>query len=214
MLKRLRFPTGAFCMTILSMLAAGCGAATPELARGSPAVVATVAPAAETAASQPTPGRTSPSVPATETLAAPPPVEQPHDDREDPVRLLASYYNAVNRKEYERAYSYWENPPSPSYEEFVQGYADTASVLLVVRPPTRVEGAAGSQYASIAALLIATHIDGSQHAFVGCFVARRVNPELAGEFAEAAWSLYNATVTAAPGNSTDATLLAAACAPL
>jgi hypothetical protein len=67
----------------------------------------------------------------------------------------------------------WENPPNPLCENFRQGFADTESVLLVVRPPTRLEGAAGSTYAAVPVLLSAAHTDGSHHNFVGCFVARR-----------------------------------------
>lgn len=144
-----------------------------------------------------------------------PPPDQPeplYNDRKDPVRLLASYFNAVNRQEYQRAWEYWENPPSPSYEDFVQGYADTASVLLAVRPPTLIEGAAGSQYAAVPSLLIATHTDASVHAFVGCYVAWRANPGLSSASAEAGWSLDRASVSAIPGHAADATLLEQACA--
>jgi hypothetical protein len=139
-----------------------------------------------------------------------PPVGPPYEDRGDPVSLLASYFNAVNRKEYPRAWAYWENPPNPSYEDFVQGYAETAHVLLAVRPPTFIEGAAGSQYTNIPTLLIVTHTDNSQHNFVGCYVARRANPNIEGAPPDG-WSLFDATVSATPGNSSDALLLSEAC---
>jgi hypothetical protein len=136
-----------------------------------------------------------------------------YEDRADPVNALASYFNAVNRREYPRAYGYWETPPNASYEDFAAGYADTASVLLVVSPPTRIGAAAGSMYAAVPALLLATHTDGSQHNFAGCYVMRSPNPAMTGA-AGPAWSLYNAVVSAAPGNSSQATLLADACAAL
>jgi hypothetical protein len=125
--------------------------------------------------------------------------------------LLASYYNAINRREYARAWGYWESPPSPSYEAFVQGFADTASVLLAVRPPTWFEGAAGSTYTRVPALMTGIHLDGSRHTFVGCFIARRFNVE--GPGVEQEWSLYGATVLRTPGNSADALLLVGACDP-
>jgi hypothetical protein len=52
------------------------------------------------------------------------------DDRSTPSGLMLSYVNALNRKEYLRAYSYWENPQQDlgSYEQYQQGYQDTASV--------------------------------------------------------------------------------------
>ena len=60
-----------------------------------------------------------------------PPAEAAYDNPNSPVDLLASYYNAIDRQEYQRAYGYWEMPPS-SYDQFAQGYADTASVELIV----------------------------------------------------------------------------------
>lgn len=136
-------------------------------------------------------------------------IDGAYDDRTAPVRLLASYYNAINQGDYARAWSYWETPPAPSFEEFSEGFADTASVMLVVRPPTHLEGAAGSVYAAIPALVNATHWDESRHAFLGCFVARRSNigpPDI-----EREWSLFDATVQRAPGNASDVTLLGQAC---
>jgi hypothetical protein len=138
------------------------------------------------------------------------PNEPTCDDRGGPVLLLASHYDAVNRQEYRRAYGYWASPPN-SYEDFAQGYADTKSVFLVVSPPTRLEGAAGSIYASIPALLIATHTDGSQHNFVGCYVVRMTSPGVTGASTEEEWSLYRGTLAPTPGNTTDVTLLARAC---
>ena len=133
-------------------------------------------------------------------LLSPRIAEAYYEDRTGPVPLLASYYNAINRQDYPRAWDYWEHPPSPSYESFVQGFANTASVLLAVRPPTGFEGAAGSTYTSIPALLSATHWDGSRHNFAGCFVVRR--PKASGVGPEQAWSLFNATVHRTPGNTT------------
>ena len=83
-------------------------------------------------------------------------------------------------------------------------------MLLVVSPPTHIEGAAGSQYASIPTLLLSTHIAGSRHNLVGCHVARRANPDIEGAPANG-WLLFNATVAATPGNTSDVTLLARAC---
>jgi hypothetical protein len=139
-----------------------------------------------------------------------PPAEEPfYEDRTGPTSLLASYYNAVKRREYARAWAYWESPPSPSYEVFVQGFADTASLLLAVRPPTWFGLAAGSTYARVPALLSAIHLDGSRHNFVGCYIARRFNVEEPG--VEQGWWLHEATVRPAPGHSADALLLVGVC---
>jgi len=210
----------------LALLLVTCTRSTPErtpelpTATTGPAVTSTEqAPPATLVPATPTTGAptvepsTTPAP--TATFAQPEPSGTPelYEDRADPVNALASYFNAVNRKEYPRAYGYWDLPPNTSYEDFAAGYADTASVLLVVSPPTRIGAAAGSMYAAIPTLLLATHNDGSQHNLAGCYVMRSPNPAMTGA-AGPAWSLYNAAVNAAPGNSTEATLLVDACAAL
>jgi hypothetical protein len=119
----------------------------------------------------------------------PAPAQPVYDNQSSAVDLLASYYDAVNRQDYPRAYGYWETPPS-DYAGFVQGYAETASVQLIVEPPTRMEGAAGSVYVSIPTVLIATHHDGSKHTFAGCYVARTSNIDPP----DGNWRLYQATI--------------------
>ena len=96
----------------------------------------------------------------------------PRDDRNDPVAALASYYDAINSKDYRRAYGYWESPAS-SYDEFVKGFADTDRVRLLVEPPARVEGAAGSLYTELTTVVVATARSGNKHVFAGCYVLRR-----------------------------------------
>ena len=112
--------------------------------------------------------------------------------------------------QYARAWEYWEAPPDASFEEFAEGFVGTESVMLVVRPPTRSEGTAGSAYVAIPALLSATRTDGSRHNFVGCFVARR--PNAGGPGVAQEWSLLDATVRRTPGNITDVTVLDQICA--
>ena len=61
-----------------------------------------------------------------------------YEKRGTPVDALKSFYNAVNLKDYQRAYSYFRGAPNPnssvapSYDNFVSGYADTVSVTLAV----------------------------------------------------------------------------------
>jgi hypothetical protein len=171
----------------------------------------TAAPTAEPLTPSATPAApTTAPTPEPPTLPPPPLIDEPYyEDRSGPSTLLASYYNAINRREYARAWDYWGSPPSPSYEAFVQGFADTALVLLTVRPPTWFGVAAGSTYASVPALLSAVHLDGSLHNFVGCFIVRRANVE--GPGVDRRWSFYEATVRPTPGNSADAFLLAEVC---
>lgn len=111
-------------------------------------------------------------------LPTPPrlPVLEAYEDRRDPVSLLVAYVNAINCQEYERAWGYRENPPNPPYDNLRRGFADTASVFLVIGPPIWIGAAAGSMYSTIPTLLAATHTDGSQHIYVGCYVAHAIDP--------------------------------------
>jgi hypothetical protein len=53
------------------------------------------------------------------------------DDRSDPAAIVASYYNAIARREYARAWSYFgEEKPVADYAAFVAGYDDTGEVSL------------------------------------------------------------------------------------
>jgi hypothetical protein len=134
-------------------------------------------------------------------------------DRSNPASLLASYYNAIYLKEYQRAYNYWnQGPPGGvSEEQFARGFADTASDLLVVGLPVRYDAGAGSQHARIPTMLVATQTDGSQQVFVGCYIARHVNPRNFNPPRDEGWFLTTADIAPAPGNSADASLLAGAC---
>jgi hypothetical protein len=126
------------------------------------------------------------------------------EDKSDPVAALTSYINAINLKDYQRAYGYWELPRQ-SFQDFVNGFADTDFVILAIRVPPRIEGAAGSIYAEIQTLLLAIHKDGTKHSFVGCYIMRTANPGVSGNPEE--WKIYDATMAPAPGNSSDVTQL-------
>src|SRR5438093_3672684 len=78
-----------------------------------------------------------------------------YEDRTSATGALKSYYNAINRKEYERAYGYFDGAPkpqpslAPSYDKFVAGYANTAPVTLALGINKMHQAAAdGSLYVS------------------------------------------------------------------
>ncbi len=72
------------------------------------------------------------------------------DDRSSPITLITSYFNAVNLKQYLRAYSYWSNPSTSlgTLTAFTKGYADTAAVGLVFGTVTAGAGAGQIYYPS------------------------------------------------------------------
>ena len=138
------------------------------------------------------------------TSASEPPEDRPRDDRNDPVQTLASYFDAINSRDYRRAYRYWETSPS-SYEQFVRGFADTNRVRLLIEPRTRLEGAAGSVYAELTTILVATMRGGNERVFAGCYVLRRSNVRDRG------WLIYRADVSTSPANARISRLLSQGC---
>ena len=68
----------------------------------------------------------------------------PFDVRDQPIYLIASYYNALELRDYARAYSYWEGnaPGGATYAQFVQGFANVQTVHALARlPVAQVSGA-------------------------------------------------------------------------
>lgn len=99
------------------------------------------------------------------------------DDRSTAEALIRSLYNAVNRKEYSRAYSYFAAPPAPTPEAYAAGYADTARVELLTGPESE-EGAAGSIFFRVPVALRAEALDGNSRIFAGCYTIRLANPQV------------------------------------
>jgi hypothetical protein len=154
-----------------------------------------------------------------ETRPVTPPAQPFYENRAgSPVEFLASYYNAVNRGEYERAYNYWEShtggangsPTDPA--SFAAGFAQTASVAVTFGTPVS-EGAAGSTFASVPAAIIATAKDGSISTFGGCYVVRRTNAGIDPDPAAVLWRMYSAAITPGSATATAADLLPATCQP-
>jgi hypothetical protein len=136
--------------------------------------------------------------------------QRPYENLSSPVDMLASYFNAVNRREYERAYGYWATPPG-KLEEFARGYAETASVRLNVEPPTLIDGAAGSLYVEIPTALFARQRGGGEHVFAGCYVARKSNLRPPDIPKEDVWRIYKAGMKTVSGDAVIPQLLARPC---
>lgn len=132
------------------------------------------------------------------------PQDGPREDRSDPVATLAAYYSAINARDYRSAFRFWDSPPS-SYEQFARGFNDTDQVRLLVDPSTRVEGAAGSVYADIPAIVVSTMRNGSERVFAGCYVMRRSNVQDRG------WQIYRADVSPVSANIRLSRILSQGC---
>ena len=97
------------------------------------------------------------------------------DDRSTASAVIESLYNAINRREFLRAWSYFrEEPDRPDFESFAKGYADTSRVRVKLGQ-TETEGTAGSTYYRVPAVVEATR-GGTAAVFSGCYELRLVQP--------------------------------------
>ncbi|PYE89666.1 hypothetical protein C7477_103175 [Phyllobacterium leguminum] len=98
------------------------------------------------------------------------------DDRSSPEALIRSYYNAVNRQEYARAYSYYsEEGREPDFDKYAKGYQNTKSVEIKLGK-AQPDGAAGSIYWSLPIAVKSVSTDGKDTVFTGCYTLRLANP--------------------------------------
>jgi hypothetical protein len=162
---------------------------------------------APTQAATPAPATVAP------TQAATPSAEQPAylDNRSNPVAVLQSLYNAVNRREYARAYGYWEEGANvPAYEAFQNGYADTQGVELVTGPVTGDAGA-GQRYYAVPVTVRATQTSGDAQLFAGCYTLHQSNPAMFGAPPFRPLAITGATIQQVAPGADPAALMAAAC---
>ncbi|HJQ11046.1 MAG TPA: hypothetical protein VJ840_08445 [Gemmatimonadaceae bacterium] len=111
-----------------------------------------------------------------------------------PAAIIRRYYSAINSRRYNDAYALWSQSgraSGKSEADFAAGFAETTSVRVTEGDSARVEGAAGSQYATIPVEVDATLRDGKHQHFVGTYTLRRAmvdgaTPE------QRQWRIYSA----------------------
>jgi hypothetical protein len=98
------------------------------------------------------------------------------DNRSGAVEVVSSLYNAVNRKEYVRAFSYWQDAAAVgSYADFAAGFADTEMVTAVFGTVISDAGA-GQYYYQVPVAQTVQTTSGSTQIFVGCYTLHLSNP--------------------------------------
>lgn len=118
---------------------------------------------------------------------------EPPAETGDVLGLLQAYFQAINDRNYPRAYTFWEDNGAASqqdYTAFVQGFIQTVRVELVVGE-VRSEGAAGSVYTAVPVVLFAYQQDGLRKAFCGTYELRRSNLP---PFEGMGWRLFSAGI--------------------
>jgi hypothetical protein len=100
------------------------------------------------------------------------------DNRSGAVEVVSSLLNALNNKEYVRAYSYWQNP-SFKYDSYAAGFTDTGSVTATFGTVTSDAGA-GQYYYQIPVAEKVITTSNAQQTFVGCYTLHLSNPGMQG----------------------------------
>jgi hypothetical protein len=193
-------------LLVLMLFLVGCGTMTSSTPQPLPPIEEPTTQATNTVASLPVePTATSEAVPtleattpieptaemtATESVATPiPEATLPagmdsdyYDDRTNAETLMESFVNALNRKEYLRAYSYWDPVPAesfPAFEDFSAGYAETEAVKLLIGDIGGDAGAGNFYYTVPTVIEVRTTTDENQ-IFVGCYLLHLSNPGVQG----------------------------------
>jgi hypothetical protein len=133
------------------------------------------------------------------------------DNRSDGVTVIESLFNAINRKEYVRAYSYWQNTDQvPSFDKFEEGYADTKSVQLQLGTVNYSVGA-GQTYYTVPVVLTARTTQGETQTFAGCYTLHLGSPNAQATPPFQPVGIVGAVVKQVANDSNPQELLAQAC---
>jgi hypothetical protein len=136
------------------------------------------------------------------------------DDRSDPIQVVRSLVNAVNRREYSRAYSYWQAGAAgtqvPPFDQFVKGYASTESIDLTIGNVTSNPGAGQLNY-QVPVTLLAKHADSTSQSFVGCYAVHLAEPDLQSVPPFHPMAIATAKVQQVPNDANYAALMGIAC---
>jgi hypothetical protein len=121
--------------------------------------------------------------------------EQPAADS-TPSDVVRRYYLAIQASRYDDAYALWSDSgraSGKSLQEFAAGFRETANVRASVGDSAHVEGAAGSQYATVPVTVDATLRSGARQHFTGTYTLRRSMVD--GASAEQRqWRIYSADI--------------------
>jgi hypothetical protein len=203
-----------FAMVLSAFLIAGCAPTnTPPAPTLPPPTVASTSVPTPVPATAPAPPATPQPSLVTEPIPVYVDLSRYIDNRSDPVAVVQSLYNAVNRKEYARAYSYWATsgaPGVPPFAQFEQGYSNTVAVQLSVGPVGGDAGA-GNLWYTIPIMLIAQNTAGPVQIFVGCYLLHMGQPANYGVPPFPPMAIEKAVVQQVANDADTASLLAQAC---
>jgi hypothetical protein len=103
------------------------------------------------------------------------------DNRSGAVETISSLLNALNLKQYVRAYYYFQNPAAypGAFAGYEAGYSDTETITATFGS-VQQEGAAGSSYYKLPLAMVVLTTTRAIQTFVGCYTLRLGQPSVQG----------------------------------
>ncbi|HZV23818.1 MAG TPA: hypothetical protein VFF93_08620 [Luteimonas sp.] len=95
---------------------------------------------------------------------------------QDAVAVIRDYYAAIEQHDYAHAWSLWSDGGRSSgqtAQQFADGFASTAHVVVQPGAPGRLDAAAGSRYIEVPVTVEAAQRDGSVRRYAGSYTLRR-----------------------------------------
>lgn len=99
------------------------------------------------------------------------------DKVDTPENVLLSFENAINDKDYLRAWNYWETAPSNDYTKWEKGYKNTKNTEIFYKFKVSDAGA-GNRWVTYNVKVFAVNTDGKKHLYEGYYTLRSTNPDL------------------------------------
>lgn len=110
------------------------------------------------------------------TVATDVPAASSEPGVQDAVAVVRDYYAAIEQHDYAHAWSLWSDGGRSSgqtAQQFADGFANTAHVVVQAGAPGRLDAAAGSRYIEIPVTVEAAQRDGSVRRYAGSYTLRR-----------------------------------------
>ena len=98
------------------------------------------------------------------------------DDRSSPEAVVLSLYDAINARDFARAWSYFDPDDAPSYSAYVRGFADTASVIVRTGSPVSERSAGEGQAWFVPVVLVSRQTDDREVVYSGCYALAQDPP--------------------------------------
>lgn len=146
---------------------------------------------------------------------APPPTTAYLDDRSSPTGLMYSFFNALNRREYLRAYSYWRNAADSlgDFETYMAGYA-TTDLVTIRFGQIGGDAGAGQMYYNVPLVMEVLNSDATTSRFAACYILHLANPMAQGGPAFSPLAIDRGGAIAYPTGSDEESVLETICTDL